>query len=92
MQAVSWALKEAVTFTRAEVTSASWESYPILRFSEVPAVSVEIVSRPELPPLGAGEAAQGPTAAALANAVHAALGVRVRQMPITGDRIIAAME
>lgn len=92
IQAVSWALKEAVTFTRAEVTSASWESYPILRFSEVPAVSVEIVSRPELPPLGAGEAAQGPTAAALANAVHAALGVRVRQMPITRDRIIAAME
>ncbi len=92
IQAVSWALKEEVTFTRAEVTSGSWESYPILRFSEVPAVSVEIVSRPELPPLGAGEAAQGPTAAALANAVHAALGVRVRQMPITRDRIIAAME
>ncbi len=92
IQAASWTLKEAVTFTRDEVASASWESYPILRFSEVPAVSVEILSRPELPPLGAGEAAQGPTAAALANAVHAALGVRVRQMPITRDRIIAAME
>ena len=92
VQATSWALKEEVSFTRAEVTSRSWESYPILRFSEVPAVSVEIIQRPELPPLGAGEAAQGPTAAALANAVHAALGVRVRQMPITRDRIIAAME
>lgn len=92
IQATSWTLKEEVTFTRAEVTSASWESYPILRFSEVPAVSVEIIPQPELPPLGAGEAAQGPTAAALANAVHAALGVRVRQMPITRDRIIAAME
>ncbi len=92
IQATSCTLKEEVTFTRAEVTSGSWESYPILRFSEVPAVSVEIMSRPECPPLGAGEAAQGPTAAALANAVHAALGVRVRQMPITRDRIIAAME
>jgi CO/xanthine dehydrogenase Mo-binding subunit len=92
VQATSWTLKEEVTFTRAEVTSGSWESYPILRFSEVPAVSVEIIPRPELPPLGAGEAAQGPTAAALANAVHAALGVRVRQMPIKRDRIIAAME
>lgn len=92
IQAVSWTLKEEVTFTRTEVTSGSWESYPILRFSEVPAVSVEIIARPDLPPLGAGEAAQGPTAAALANAVHAALGVRVRQMPITRDRIIAVME
>ena len=92
VQATSWTLKEAVAFSREEVTSRSWESYPILRFSEVPAVAVEIVSRPDLPPLGAGECAQGPTAAALANAVHAALGVRVRQLPITRDRIIAAME
>ncbi|MDP3318502.1 MAG: molybdopterin-dependent oxidoreductase, partial [Bosea sp. (in: a-proteobacteria)] len=92
VQATSWTLKEEVAFTREEVTSASWESYPILRFGEVPEVTVEIVPRLDLPPLGAGECAQGPTAAALANAVHAALGVRVRQMPITRDRIIAAME
>ncbi len=92
IQAVSWTLKEEVAFTREEVTSASWESYPILRFSEVPAVSVEIMPGADHPPLGAGEAAQGPTAAALANAVHSALGVRVRRMPITRERIISAME
>ena len=92
VQATSWTLKEEVAFSREAVTSTSWETYPILRFSEVPEVTVEIVTRPDQPPLGAGECAQGPTAAALANAVHAALGVRVRQMPITRDRIIAAME
>lgn len=92
VQATSWTLKEEVAFSREAVASTSWETYPILRFSEVPEVTVEIVPRPDLPPLGAGECAQGPTAAALANAVHAALGVRVRQMPITRDRIIAAME
>ncbi len=92
IQATSWSLKEAVAFDETGVTSRSWESYPILRFPEVPAVTVEILNRPELPPVGAGEAAQGPVAAALANAVHAALGVRVRQLPITRERIIAAME
>lgn len=92
IQATSWALKEQVSFDETGVTSRSWESYPILRFSEVPAITVEIIDRPELPPLGAGEAAQGPVAAALANAVHQALGVRVRQLPITRERIIAAME
>jgi CO/xanthine dehydrogenase Mo-binding subunit len=92
IQAVSWTLKEELAFTRREVTSRSWESYPILRFSEVPMVEVEIMQSAEHPPLGAGEAAQGPTAAALANAIHNALGVRIRRMPITRERIIAAME
>jgi nicotinate dehydrogenase subunit B len=91
IQATSWTLKEAVRFDRNHVTSDSWENYPILRFSEVPVVEVEIVSRPSEKPLGAGEAALGPTAAAIANAVHDALGVRVRDLPITRDRIIAAM-
>lgn len=92
VQATSWALREAVRFDRARVTSDSWEAYPILRFSEVPSVEVEIVSRPDAPPLGAGEAAHGPTAAAIGNAVFDALGVRVRDLPITRDRIVAAME
>jgi CO/xanthine dehydrogenase Mo-binding subunit len=92
IQATSWTLKEAVSFTREAVTSTSWESYPILRFSEVPVVEVAIMPGADLPPLGAGEAAQGPTAAAIANAVFAALGVRVRRMPLTRERIIAAME
>jgi CO/xanthine dehydrogenase Mo-binding subunit len=92
IQATSWTLREAVRFDRRRVTSDSWEAYPILRFSEVPAVDVEIVSRPEQKPVGAGEAAQGPTAAAIANAVADALGVRVRDLPITPERIVAAME
>lgn len=92
IQAASWTLKEAVRFDHARVTSDAWERYPILTFSEVPAVEVEIISRPDERPLGAGEAAHGPTAAAIANAVYDALGVRVRDLPITRDRIIAAME
>jgi CO/xanthine dehydrogenase Mo-binding subunit len=92
IQATSWTLKEAVRFDRERVTSDAWETYPILTFSEAPAVEVEIVSRPQERPLGAGEAAHGPTAAAIANAVFDALGVRVRDLPITRDRIMAAME
>jgi len=90
IQAASWTLKEAVRFERDRVTSDTWETYPILRFSEVPAVEVDILPRPGEPPLGAGEAAHGPTAAAIANAVHDALGVRVCHLPITRDRIVAA--
>lgn len=90
IQATSWTLREAVRFDRTRITSASWDEYPILRFTEIPAVDVEIVSRPDAPPLGAGEAAQGPTAAAIANAVFDALGVRVRDLPITPERILSA--
>ena len=89
VQAASWALKEAVRFDRGRVTTDSWEAYPILRCSEAPAVEVEIVSRPDSPAMGAGEAAQGPAAAAIANAVFDALGVRVRDLPLTGERIRA---
>ncbi|HEX8168403.1 MAG TPA: molybdopterin cofactor-binding domain-containing protein [Beijerinckiaceae bacterium] len=92
IQAASWTLKEAVRFDRVRVTSDAWERYPILTFSEVPAVEVEIVNRPDERPLGAGEAAHGPTAAAIANAVFDALDVRVRDLPITRERIVAAME
>ena len=91
IQAASWTLKEAVRFDRTRVVSDAWESYPILTFSEVPAVEVEIVSRPEEKPVGAGEAAHGPTAAAIADAVFHALGVRVRDLPLTRERILAAM-
>jgi len=92
IQATSWTLKEAVRFDRTALTSNSWESYPILRFSEVPQVQVDIIARPDEKPLGAGEAAHGPTAAAIGNAVFDALGVRVRDLPITRDRLITAME
>ena len=91
IQATSWTLKEAVRFDRERITSDTWETYPILRFSEVPAVEVEILNRPEERTLGAGEAAHPPTAAAIGNAVFHALGARVRDLPITRERIIAAM-
>ena len=90
IQAVSWTLKEAVRFDRTRVLSDSWETYPILRFSEVPRVSVEILADPQHASVGAGEAAHGPTAAAIANAVRDALGVRVRDLPITSARIALA--
>jgi nicotinate dehydrogenase subunit B len=92
IQSTSWALKEAVSFSRDALECGSWESYPILRFSEVPVVEVSLIHNPAQPPLGAGEVSQGPAAAAIANAIHAALGVRVRQMPFTRERILAAME
>ncbi|MBR0688933.1 xanthine dehydrogenase family protein molybdopterin-binding subunit [Bradyrhizobium manausense] len=92
IQATSWVLKERVRFDRTRITSTSWTDYPILTFTEVPAVDVEIIQRPEIEPVGAGEAAHGPVTAAIANAVHDCLGVRVRDLPITRDRIIAAME
>ena len=94
VQALSWCLKEAVTFDAEGVTSIDWNSYPILRFSEVPRMETVILDYPGLDPLGAGEATVGPASAALANAVFAAAGVRVRDLPMTPERLreAAAME
>ena len=92
IQATSWVLKERVRFDRERITSNSWTDYPILRFSEVPEVAVEVIQRAEIEPVGAGEAAHGPVTAAIANAVFDCLGVRVRNLPITRDSLIAAME
>jgi CO/xanthine dehydrogenase Mo-binding subunit len=91
VQATSWTLKEAVAFDTKRVNAVDWESYPIINFSEAPAVEVEIINRTDMRSVGAGEAAQGPTAAAIANAVQNAMGVRVRDLPITPERIVAAM-
>ena len=91
-QATSWTLKERVRFDRRRITSGDWESYPILTFREAPRVDVHLLDRPDLPSVGSGEAAQGPTAAAIANAVHAALGVRVRHLPLTASAVVAAIE
>ncbi len=90
IQTVSWVLKEAVQFDRTRILSDTWESYPILRFSEVPTVEIKLIDRPSEKSLGAGEATHGPVAAAIANAVADALGVRVRNMPLTKDRITQA--
>lgn len=90
IQAISWTLKEQVRFDRERVTTRTWEEYPILTFPEAPPVEVHLLDRPNEAPLGAGEMAAGPTAAAIANALHHALGVRVRDLPLTRERIIAA--
>ncbi len=91
VQATSWTVKERVRFDRTRITSDDWESYPILRFAETPEVTAHLVGS-DAPPVGAGEAAQGPTAAAIANAVHDALGVRVRDLPLDAAGVVRAIE
>jgi CO/xanthine dehydrogenase Mo-binding subunit len=91
IQAASWTLLENVRFDATRITSDSWDAYPILRFSEIPKVEVEVLQQPDAPSVGAGEAAHGPTAAAIANAVRDALGVPVRDLPITRERLIKIM-
>jgi nicotinate dehydrogenase subunit B len=91
VQAISWTLKEQVRWDATRVTTRSWESYPILGFDEVPEIEVTIIERPEAPPLGVGECAAGPTAAAVANALYDAMGVRVRDLPLTPERIARAV-
>jgi nicotinate dehydrogenase subunit B len=92
VQATSWTLLERVRFDRRRITSVDWESYRILPFSAVPEVSVEIAPGDGNPSLGAGEAAQGPTAAAIGNALAAAAGVRVRDLPLTPEAVVHAIE
>jgi len=91
IQTVSWTLKEQIRFDRERVQTQTWDDYPILTFPEAPTVEVVLIDRPEEAPLGAGEGAQGPTAGAIANAIYNALGVRLRDMPFTRDRLIAAL-
>ena len=92
IQTLSRALFEEVTFDRERVTSVDWVSYPILRFPDAPEVIVDLVDHPELPPMGAGEAATAPVAAALANAIFDATGARLREVPMTPERVKAAMQ
>jgi len=92
VQAISWTLKEQVLWDRERVLARSWESYPILRFDETPEVEVIILNRPGEPGLGVGECTAGPTAAAVANALFNAMGVRARDLPLTPDRIAHAMD
>jgi nicotinate dehydrogenase subunit B len=91
IQSVSWAIKEQLQFDRTSITSLNWEEYPILTFSEVPQVEIELINRPSELALGVGEGATGPVAAAIANAVANAMGLRVRDLPITEDNVVKAM-
>jgi CO/xanthine dehydrogenase Mo-binding subunit len=88
VQAISWVLKEQVRIETEGVASLDWETYPVLRFSEVPDISVELMPPTDEAPLGVGEATAGPTAAALGNAVAHALGTRLRDLPLTRERIM----
>lgn len=91
VQSSSWALKEAVGFEGDTVSTLDWSSYPILKFSEIPEISVNLIDRPNETPLGCAEATQGPTVAAIGNAVRNALGVPVRDLPLTRDTIVSAI-
>ncbi|MGE5218789.1 MAG: molybdopterin cofactor-binding domain-containing protein, partial [Chloroflexota bacterium] len=93
IQGVSRAMYEEVTFdTNGGVTSLDWGSYPILRFPDLPEVDITLINRPEMRPLGAGEGATVPPAAAIANAVFDAIGVRLREGPFTPKRVLGAMK
>lgn len=91
IQSLSRALKEEIKFDEYQVTSVDWETYPILKFSEVPDVEIVLINRPDQPALGAGEPSQVTTAAALANAIFDATGARLRQVPFTPERVKAAL-
>ena len=90
IQAISWATKEAVRFDATRILSRDWSGYPILTFPEVPAIDVTLIDRPGERALGIGEASCGPAAAAVGNAVAHATGVRIRDMPLSTDRVRAA--
>ena len=91
IQSTSWTLKEEVKFDPTEIRSRDWDTYPILTTPDVPVVEVELIDRPEERSLGAGEAAQGPAAAAIANAFAAATGKRLRDLPLTPARVKAVL-
>jgi CO/xanthine dehydrogenase Mo-binding subunit len=91
LQSASWTLREAVSFDGTRILTRSWANYPILRMTEVPTVEVSLIDRPEERPLGVGECAQGPAAGAIANALANATGKRLRDLPLTPDRVKAAL-
>jgi CO/xanthine dehydrogenase Mo-binding subunit len=92
VQSTSWTLKEEVKFDPTEIRSRDWDTYPILTLPEVPRVEIELINRPDERSLGAGEASQGPTVAAISNAFAAATGKRLRDLPLSPARVKAVLE
>ena len=88
---MSWTLKEEVRFDRSGILTRDWASYPILTMPEAPTVEVELINRLNERPLGAGEASQGPAAAAVVNAFANATGKRIRDLPLNPARVKAAL-
>jgi nicotinate dehydrogenase subunit B len=91
IQTISRTLKEEIQFDRSGVTSLHWATYPILTFTEVPDVVIELIDRPTEPPWGAGEPASAVVPSAIANAVFDAVGVRLRSVPFTPAKVRAAL-
>lgn len=91
LQAASWALGEAAQLSPQGIISNNWSLYPILRFSDIPEVSVALMPGAEHASLGAGECSSGPTCAAIANAIFDAIGVRVGSMPFTPENLLRAI-
>jgi len=92
IQSMSWTLFEGVTFDQTRITSVDWQSYPIARFADIPdSIDVAIVERPGAPFLGTGEGAQGPTSAAIGNAIRDCIGKRLTDLPLTRDKVMAAL-
>ena len=92
LQTVSRVLKERVTFDRWRVTSVDWASYPILTFPEIPEVDIDLIDRPTEKPWGVGEASAAVVPAAISNAVWDAVGVRLRSVPFTPQKALAALK
>jgi nicotinate dehydrogenase subunit B len=91
IQSTSRALMEEVSFDRNSVTSREWGAYPIITFPNVPKIDVLMLPRQDQPPLGVGESASVPSAAAIANAIFDATGVRFRELPFTPERILKGL-
>ncbi|WP_233252163.1 molybdopterin cofactor-binding domain-containing protein [Limnohabitans sp. 2KL-17] len=87
VQSLSWTLKEQVKWDHDGITSRTWEDYPIIPFSEIPAIEVHVMHRPDCQSLGSGEVAAGPVPAAVANALFRAIGIRARHLPLTIERV-----
>lgn len=90
IQSASWTLKEQLQFSESRIESRDWAGYPILHFDEVPEVEVFLMSRDDQPALGVGESAQGPAAAAIANAVFHASGRRLRRLPLSPEHFLSS--
>jgi CO/xanthine dehydrogenase Mo-binding subunit len=91
LQAASWMLHEALSTEGPRVVAETWSDYPVLGFAEVPLIEVQVIPDAAHPSLGVGEVSLGPAAGAIGNAVAAALGLHLRNLPLTRDRIRAAL-
>ena len=92
IQSASRALMEEVSFDRTSVTAREWGAYPIIKFPDLPKIDVLMLPRQDQPPLGVGESASVPSAAAIANAIFDATGARLRSVPFTPAKVLAALQ